>query len=434
MEGQLPPGPDGPSIATLVRYIRHPATLLDDAARYGDPFTIKLPRTPPFVIHSSPEAVKQIVTGDPKLLRAGDANVFLEPLVGKHSLLVLDGDEHLAERRMMLPPFHGERMRAYGDLMAAVAERAVASWPQGRPFPVGPSSRGMALEVIMRAVFGVEDEERLEQLRRRLRKLLDGPTRPYRVFLLFLLRPGGLATRLWRRGPEFRPVDRLLLDEIARRRSDPRLAERDDILSMLVESIEDDGWLRDELMTLLAAGHETTALGLTWALARLARMPSVAARAAEDDDYLDAVIKETLRMHPVFPFSAFRATTAPVEILGRTYPAGVWLTASSYLMHKRPDVYPEPDEFRPERFLEQPPGTYSWIPFGGGRRRCLGANFALFELRTILGTILRAGTLSAPSPELEPDGRRGLTLSPAREGEIVFAARATEPRRPYAAA
>jgi cytochrome P450 len=408
--------------------MRAPYALLDDcAARYGDPFTIRLPRTPPFVMVADPDVAKQVFTGDPEVLRAGEANSVLRAVLGTRSLLLLDGDDHLRERRLMLPPFHGERMRAYGGLMTAVAERTVAGWPAGRAFQVAPAARGMALEIIARAVFGVEDEQRLERLSRALRRLLDVATRPFRVMGLLLMKPDGVTVRAWRRwSPDIRPVDRMLLDEIARRRRDPRAAEREDILSMLLQARDeqgralDDEGLRDELMTLLVAGHETTAVGLTWALVRLARMPDAAARAREDDDYLDAVIKETLRLHPILPFSAVRATAAPVEVGGRSYPAGVYLAVSAYLTHRRADVYPDPLAFRPERFLEQPAGTYTWMPFGGGRRRCLGASFALFELRTVLRSVLQAGTLTAPTAELEGDARRGLTLAPAGEGRVVF--------------
>ncbi|MEA2449551.1 MAG: cytochrome family [Thermoleophilaceae bacterium] len=439
MDVSLPPGPRGSSLSVLARYIAHPAEMFDDCAeRCGDPFTLKVPGQAPVVVHSSPAAAKDIVGADPAVLRAGEGNRILGSLLGSRSVMLLDGDEHLAERRILLPPFHGARMRAYGDLMTAVTERAIAGWPAAREFAVGPSARGMALEIILRAVFGIEDEQRLERLGGKLRKLLDSSTKRYRVLSLFLMRPDGPTVRMWRRwSPEVRPIDRLLLDEIARRRAEPDVAERSDIMSMLIGSIDDDEAMRDELLTLLVAGHETTAIGLAWALARLARMPEVAERAASDDDYLDAVITETLRLHPVLTFSVVRAAAAPVVIDGHRYSAGVWHAICPYLMHKRADVYADPQEFRPERFLGESPGTYSWMPFGGGRRRCLGASFALFELRTILRTILNAGTLSAPGPQLERPVRRGFTFAPADGGRITFVparAAATERQRPYAAA
>jgi cytochrome P450 len=333
---------------------------------------------------------------------------------------------------MMLPPFHGERMRAYGDLIAGVAGRATAGWPVGRPFAVAPHARAIALEVIMRAVFGVEEQDRVDRLGRALRRLLDVAVQPYRVAILFLMKPGGPTMRAWRRWSHLmRTVDKLLYEEIRRRRADPG----EDILSMLIEARDSDGrplsdeHLRDELMTLLLAGHETTAIGLSWALLELARDPEVAARAAADDEFLDAAIKETLRLHPVFGFAALRDTAAPVEAGGRTYPAGARLVVCSHLMHRRPELYPDPLAFRPERFLEQPGGTYTLVPFGGGRRRCLGASFALFELRTILRVVLRAHELRAPTREPEPVKWRGLGLAPARGGQIVL-----EPRQPSATA
>src|SRR4051812_6901785 len=335
----LPPGPTGNTLSLLARQIFHPAEILDECAeRYGDPFTLRQVRRPTFVVHWNPAAAKEIVTADPEVLQVGDPNALFEPVLGTRSLLLLDGKDHLAERRLMLPPFHGERMRAYGDLMAAVAERTIATWPVGRPFAAGPSARGMALEVIGRAVFGVDDEERLQRLGRKLRRLLDSTTPPWPFFPLFLMTPSAPAARLWRRySPEIRPVDKLVAEEIARRRADPAVAERADIMSMLVATLDDTA-MRDELMTLLVAGHETRAIALAWALVRLARDRAMAERAAADDDYLDAVIHETLRVHSIFPFSSLRAAAAPVEIGGRTYPAGPWHAVSSYLIHKRPEI------------------------------------------------------------------------------------------------
>jgi cytochrome P450 len=432
MDAALPPGPPH-AARTNLRWIRDPEGVLDDCARrYGEPFTLRLTRLPPFVVTWDPATVKAIFTGDHDVLRSGDANASLQAMLGPRSLMLLDGDEHLHERRLMLPPFHGERMRAYGETVTTVAERTVAGWPAGRPFEVAPHTRAMALEVIMRAVFGVGERDRLERLGRALRRVLDTVVRPYRVAALFLLRPGGATSRIWRsHSPTMRPVGRLVREEIRRRRAAPG----DDILSMLIEARDehgralDDEHLLDELLTLLVAGHETTAIGLTWALAHLARDPELAERAAADGEVLDAVVKETLRLHPILPFCALREVAAPVELAGRAYPAGVRLAVSSYLMHRRADVYPDPLAFRPERFVEQPAGTYTWIPFGGGRRRCLGASFAMFELNAVLAAVLRAGMPHAVDPDLGPGVRRGLTVAPADGGRIVF-----EPRPPAATA
>jgi cytochrome P450 len=428
MEAGLPPGPQALGRKQAVTWIRRPGDLLDECSqRYGDPFTLHLWRLPPIVVLSDPGAVRDVFRGDPQVLRSGEANAALQAALGTRSLLLLDGSEHLRERRMMLPPFHGERMRAYGELMQAVAERSVRAWPAGRPFEVAPHTRGIALEVIMRAVFGVEDPRRLERLGRALRRFLDTATKPWRVFVLFAIKPGGPTMRLWRRySYEIRPIDRMLAEEIRERREDPRRAERADILSMLLEATDEDGrplddeHLRDELMTLLVAGHETTATALAWAMTHLAREPAAAERAATDDAFLEAVVKETLRLHPITAFAAVRETKAPVEIGGRNYPAGIRLAPCSHLLHRRPDVYPEPHAFRPERFLDSATGTYTWIPFGGGPRRCLGASFAMFEMATVLRAVLRAGALRAPEPGPERDIRRGLTLAPARGGRVVF--------------
>jgi cytochrome P450 family 135 len=424
---QLPPGPPR-SLRTNLRWLRDPdAVLAESAERYGEPFTLDLIGLPPFVVIWDPEAVKAVFTGHADALLSGRANAVFQAIVGSRSLLVLDGQAHLRERRMMLPPFHGERMRAYGDLMEDVAERTVATWPVGAPFATAPYARAIALEVIVRAVFGVGERDRVEQLGRALRRLLDTVTQPYRTAVAFLMRPGGAGMRAWHdRAPLMRRVTRLVHEEIDRRRAEPG----DDILSLLLAARDEDGrpldddHLVDELLTLLVAGHETSAIGLTWALARLARDRELAERAAADAELLDAVIKETLRINPVFSLTAVRETARPVEVAGRTYPEGVRLSVSAYLMHRRPEVYPDPLAFRPERFLDEPAGTYTWIPFGGGRRRCLGASFALFELRAVLGAILRAGTLSATAPELERGVRRGLATAPAEGGKVVFEPRA----------
>jgi cytochrome P450 len=412
--------------------VRRPLPFLDECRRrYGDVFTVRLAGTPPIVMLSDPEAVQGVFAGDPEVLRSGEANALLQVAFGRRSLVLLDGEQHLQERRLLMPAFHGERMQLYGELIAGVAERRIAQWPAARPFAVAPSMRAIALEVIVRAVFGVEEPERIGRLEQALRRYLEVTTTPSRFLLLLLLTPSGTVTRAWQRyAPTIRQVDAVLFEEIRRRRADPRLSERTDILSLLLQARGargepiDDAHARDELLTLLIAGHETTATALAWTLERLAKQPAalerIAAEAAgERERYLDAVVKETLRVRPVVPL-VLRQLAAPVTLAGYDLPAGVRVAPCVYLVHRRPDIYPEPEAFRPERFLDRPAGASTWIPFGGGTRRCLGAVFATFEMKTVLRAVARAGRVLAAQPNDEPIGRRGLTLAPARGGRIVW--------------
>jgi cytochrome P450 family 135 len=424
----LPLGPSLPRPITVARFILQPTRFLVDCnRRYGDLFTVRLSSQRTVVITSDPELVKEIFTGDPNLLRAGEGNVVLRPLLGPRSVLLLDGPEHLRQRRLLLPAFHGERMRHYRDVMREVAERHVERWPVGSPFPTHRSMQAITLEVILRAVFGAEDERQLEQLASPLRRLLDATANRLRLLLLQATSSERGPRSPWGR---FRalmePGDRVIMDQIRARRSAP---ERDDVLSLLLAARDEDGRpltdaeLRDELMTLLVAGHETTATALSWTLERITRHPEVLARLVEEqheggDEYLDAVIKETLRLRPVIP-AVVRCLAEPTELGGRTYPAGVNIAPSIYLLHRRPDLYPEPDRFRPERFLERPAGTYEWIPFGGGIRRCLGASFALFEMKVVLSTILARAQLAVANGRSERVTRRAVTFTPARGGRIL---------------
>jgi cytochrome P450 len=414
----LPAGPPGPRLLHTLGWVTRPGPWSRRLrARYGDAFSLRIANEAPWVMLGHPDAVKQVFTGDPDVLHAGEGNVILKPLLGPRSVLTLDGRDHMAERKALLPPFHGERMQAYGDLISGIAEREVASWPQREPIAIRPRMQALTLEVIMQAVFGVRDE----RLRATLAGTLEWTTEPRRLLYVVLAGPDRVE-RVFRRARA--PLDDQLTEEIARRRAAPDLHERSDILSMLLTAeAMDDATLRDELLTLLVAGHETTATALAWALERLARHPDTWDRLKNgDEDYLDAVVKETLRLRPVIPI-VLRVLKAPMEIAGYELPAGVAVAPSILLVHTREDVYPDPFAFRPERFLEQPAGTYTWIPFGGGVRRCLGASFAIFEMKAVLRAIVQGVANLAPDrPEPERVTRRAVTLVPHR-GARVLAAR-----------
>jgi len=416
-------------------FIVTPTRFLDACQRRcGDYFTLRPQPDRILVITADPMAVKQVFTGDPNLLHAGEGNAVLAPLLGPGSTLLLDGKEHLRHRRLLLPPFHGERMRNYGAVMAEIAERHVAAWPRGRGFAVLPGMQAITLEVIMRAVFGVNDRDRLEEVGAPLRRVLDmlGSRRKVLMLGLTIGRAGPRSP--WTRfAAARREADAVLHREIRARREDPRGADGEDIFSLLLAARDEagepltDSELRDELMTLLVAGHETTATALAWAVERLARHPTVLDRLLQEhsaggDEYLDAVIKETLRLRPVVP-AVVRRLAAPMEVGGWHLPAGVHIAPSIYLLHRRPDLYPDPLAFRPERFLENPPGTYEWIPFGGGVRRCLGASFALFEMKVVLGAVLEKARLrSTPRKRSEGVTRRAITFAPTRGARVTLEA------------
>ncbi len=421
----LPPGPPYPALLSSLGWFRRTEPFLRRCReRYGDVFTLKIIPEGTWVLLGHPDAVKQVFTGDPRLLHAGEANQILMPIVGRHSVLLLDDDAHLQHRRMLLPPFHGQRMQRYLDTMTEVAEHEVAQWPRGTQMELFSRMQAVTLEIILRTVFGVHDAARLERLRKLIVELLSVGEDLRAMLVLAVLGPKRLA----RFGPWIReraPLDELLLEEIRLRRAAPDLDERDDVLSMLVQARHEDGTpmaddeLRDELLTLLVAGHETTATALSWAFERLVRDPARLERLASGDDaYADAVVKETLRLRPVIPV-VVRRLVEPMEIGGHLLPAGIAVAPSVHLIHQREDIYPEPRRFRPERFLEQPAGTYTWIPFGGGVRRCLGASFALFEMKVVLQTVARRLWLEPADPAPEGIKRRLIVLTPDRNAEVV---------------
>ena len=426
----LPPGPRMPRVLQTAIWFRRAQWMMAQCQRrYGDTFTLKIAYEGMWVMVSDPEDVKAVFTGDPALLHAGEANRILLPILGEHSLLLLDGAEHMSQRKLMLPAFHGARMQSYRALMADVARAEIERWPSGTPFRVRPRMQAVTLEIILRAVFGLTEGERLTTLRVELRRVLDRLTNPRWVAFLIALGPERIP-RLPPFAREMARVDRLIYEVIEVRRAERSAEHRDDILSMLLSAVDEDGsgmtdrQLRDELLTLLVAGHETTATGLAWAVERLAHYPDKLERlAAEtragDDRYLKAVVYETLRLRPVISL-VNRTLKAPMRFGGYDLPAGVKVVPSIYLVHRRPDVYPEPERFLPERFLSRPPGTYTWIPFGGGVRRCLGGAFAQFEMEVVLGEVASHVGIDPARPKAERVYRRAITETPRHDAEVIL--------------
>jgi cytochrome P450 family 135 len=402
--------------------------------RYGPTFTVRALPAGTLVYVTDPEDVKAVFTGDPEVFRAGEANAVLRPVMGPHSVLVADQPAHLDLRRRMLPAFHGASVERYVETVRDATVASMRDWPLGRPFALLPRMQAVTLEVIIRAVIGVTDERDAAPLRTTLRELATvSPT-----VMLMWLRPELRHVGPWRRyaGVKAR-ADELLHDVIRRRRGAADLDERVDVLSLLMRGADgeagmSDDELRDQLVTLLLAGHETTATGLAWAFERLLRSPSRMSRLrteleSGEDEYLAAVVTETLRVRPVI-FDVARVLHAPVRLGGYELPAGVTVVPSIGLVHSREDLYPAATEFRPERFLDRRPGTYEWLPFGGGIRRCLGAPFALVEMRTVLRTALERLELSAPDPAPERPLMHHITFVP-QHGCRVVATAATGPAR-----
>jgi cytochrome P450 len=426
----LPPGPPLPAAVQTAIWSRQARRLLFACHdRYGDVFTLRIAYEGRWVMLADPEAVKQVFTGDPRVFHAGEGNHILEPFLGPNSVLVLDEQPHMSQRKLLLPPFHGERMKAYRETMREIAAREIESWPTDTPYKLRPRMQAITLEIVLRTVFGVREGEGRGELRDALRDFLDLTTNP-RILLPVLLVGPRRAARVPALRRRIARVDRLIYEAIAERRRARDLEQRDDVLSLLVAARHEDGSpmgdaeIRDELLTLLVAGHETTATSLAWAMERLCRHPEKLERLraqveAGSDAYLTATIQETLRLRPVISI-VVRRLTEPVEIAGYELPAGVAVTPSIYLVHRNPVVYPEPDRFLPERFLDNPPGTYTWIPFGGGVRRCLGASFAQFEMAVVLEELVRRREIRPARPEPERVFRRAITETPRRDAEVIL--------------
>jgi cytochrome P450 family 135 len=431
------PGSRAPALVQAARYVRDPlGFLVGYRERYGDVFSVRFPFFGRIVYVADPELVKDVFTGSPAVFHAGEANAtLLEPALGPSSVLTLDDEPHLRQRKLLLPPFHGERVRRYGELIEEVTQRDMATWPVGDPFALRAHTQRITLAVILRAVFGIRDKARIE----RAAKLIDAFSERVTTIVRFpILRRDLGPGSPWRRFVRAREaLDAFIYEEVALRRAEAESEEREDVLSLLLRARHEDGSpmsdseLRDELVTVVGAGHETTATGLAWAMERLLRNPRALGRlreslAAGHGDYLEATVKETLRARPVI-IDVARRLTAPATIGGHSLPAGTFVVPAIAAVHMREDLYPQPREFRPERFLEAKADTYAWIPFGGGIRRCVGAAFAEFEMRIVLREVVTRAALRAADPAPEKVKVRNITLAPEHGTRVVLERPLTHP-------
>ncbi|MBS1880151.1 MAG: cytochrome P450 [Actinobacteria bacterium] len=422
----LPPGPPLPRPLQALAWTQRPLPYLERCrARYGDAFTLRIMHWGDWVILSDPADVKAVFTaGD--AVGVAVANPLLSPVLGPRSVMLLEEPEHLERRKLMLPAFHGGAVQADAEMMAEVARREVGRWPLGEPFELWPRMQEITQEVVLRAVFGLA-ESRLDGLRERLRRLTAWLNSPGNLALLAAFGPGAMTrSRGYRKA--MGPVEEEVLAEARRRRAaDPDDDAPPDVVSMLVHARYEDGSplserdLRDELVTLLSDGP--TSSTLAWAFERLLRNPEVLERTraevlAGDDAYLDAVIKETLRLRPPVPV-VVRRLLRPRTVAGRELPAGTTVAPCIHLVHRDPATYPEPRRFRPERFLERPPGTYTWIPFGGGVRRCLAAPYAEMEMKRVIRTVLSSVRLEPFERRAEAVRKSAISFAPSRRGLVV---------------
>jgi cytochrome P450 len=439
--GPLPPGPRAPAAVNMARLAQRPIeSLVGWRERYGDLYTVPLIVFGVGVYVCDPEAIRGMLTGDQSDLHAGEANEPLSPVLGQKSVLILDGREHMRQRRLLLPPFQGSAVHGFRETIREVAEAEVDRWRDGESFVIRDRMRALTFEVIVRAVFGVTERERIERLRAALVAVLD-------MQMIFAL-PRALRRDLGRLSPwgrfqrHLKAADALLYEEIARRRAQPDLEQRTDVLSLLLRARDEEGEpmsdveLRDELMTMLLAGHETTATGLAFAFDLLPRNPAVLSRLrdelpGEDDSYLDAVVTETLRLRPVID-AAERTLTKPRTIAGWELPPGIRVYPNITVVHLREDLYRRPYEFRPERFIEEEAPSYAWLPFGGGIRRCIGAALAQAEMAEVIRTVASRVELEPERPEPEPVVMRGITLVPRHGTPVRVRKRSGSPggRRP----
>ncbi|HAJ62942.1 MAG TPA: cytochrome P450 [Cyanobacteria bacterium UBA8543] len=445
----LPDGPKTPPLIQTIQWMADPLNFLDDCVhRYGDLFTVRRNKYCPAVYISNPQAIQEILTANPKVFNSGLKNRLLQILLGQHSISMSlqNRDRHQHQRRLLVPPFHGERMRTYGQLICDITDQVISRWTIDQPFSVRSSMQAIAMQTILSTVFGLHQGQRCEQLRQLLSSLLDSISSPLNSSLIFfhsLQRDLGSWSPWGRFLRQKQKIDQLLYAEIGQRREQPD-PSRTDILSLLMSAHDETGQgmtdveLRDQLMTLLLAGHETTASALTWALYWVAQLPEVREKLLKELDtlspdsdaiaiaqlpYLTAVCQETLRIYPVALICSPRVVKSSFQLMGYQFEPGTALVPCIYLTHHRQELYPQPKQFKPERFLERQFSAYEYMPFGGGNRYCIGSAFAQFEMKLVLAKILsRHQLMLADSRPVKPV-RRGFTLAPPSDMQMVMTAK-----------
>ncbi|QDV39104.1 cytochrome P450 [Tautonia plasticadhaerens] len=447
----LPPGPTSPTWWQLVRFAGDPLGLLEEChRRFGDAFTLDIAGNGRFVMLSDPEAVREVFRADPDVLHSGEANELFTATVGRHSVLVLDEVPHARQRRVLVPPLKGERMRAFFDAMRLETLEAIRAWPPGSPFPALPEMRRITLRVILRTAMGLAPGPEMDRFERKMERFLSNGRQRYALVMMTVVPIQRLSGSRW--VPLFRQLADLdddLYAFIAARRRGERASGGANVLDDLLAATHEDGSpladreVRDALITILIAGHDTTALALAWALVDLVPRPEVVDRIGDELrrvtgggppgaeqlpalEYLDAAIRESLRHSPVVPF-VVRKAVRPFSAGGREYPPGVVLCPCSYLVHRREELYPEPEQFRPERFLGRKYGPHEWFPFGGGNRVCLGMPFALYEMKVLLATLFGRVRLARPAGARSRARRYGLVLGPDDGAQVVVEGSITPP-------
>jgi cytochrome P450 len=443
----LPAGPPIPTPLQAAIWALRPLELMDRCeARYGEIFTLRIRRGRPWVLLTNPAHVKLVFTRASELMGAGagEANPLLEPLLGPRSVMLLDEPEHMGDRKRLLPSFHGGRMRDYGAMMAQIAQEQVADWPTEEPFELWPRMQSISMEVVMRSVFDGIDPARGALLRERIAELTSWINQPRRLALLAAFGSRSITANSGFRKAMAR-LEAVVLEEVRERRARGIADGEEDIFSMLERGHNESGQpaseekMRDELVTMLSDGP--TATSLAWVFERLLRHPRQLARLREEvrrdegDEYLDAVVKETLRLCPAVPL-VMRRLIEPMELGGYLLPAGTIVAPCIYLMHRRADIYREPLEFKPERFLGgADAGAYTWIPFGGGVRRCVAASFAQLEIKRVIEVVLRELELRAAGAGDEAAARSSVSFAPGGGARVIASRRSPGPadRQPLAA-